>query len=287
MKVKVFSRVFVAMLVAVSVFMSSTTVFAKENKGSLTVADVDYIPNNTMRFYSDLSAPASGTFGVVGMDSRKETTINFSDCYDKPIDLVLPASEKYLLRWGIRWKNNGTGTMDTKRSYSYENTGGLYKKVKVRLCDVDTNYYFLIDGTHVSTIFDDTHCYNFTDEGNGYISLLVIDSGGAVTRTHPDEDGNVEFYVHCKIGSVPEWHTSYVTKNNASSGGYFDKLYKLTKGNVDLDNNVSISDVTELQRYLAGMKDLSDISKFNADVDNNDTVSILDATEIQKYLVGY
>ena len=264
-----------------------TTDSTKENSGSLSVVGADYIPCNKIRFYSDLSDPNSGFFGTIGADSEKENTINFSDCYDKPLDLTLPITEKYHLTWGIRWKTNNASIFNKRRFHSYEDTGGLYKKVKVKLSEVDADNYFLIDGSHISTIFDDTHKYNFTDEGNGYISLLAIDSGGAITRTHPDKDGNVEFYVHCKIGSVPEWHTFYVTKTNASSGGWEDKMYALTKGNVDLDNNISITDVTEIQRYLASIKDLSDMSKFNADVNNDDAVSIFDATEIQKYLARY
>lgn len=287
MKRKIFSKIIIAMMIVIGIFMSSITVFAEDTTHSLTVVDSVYIPDNTMRFYSDLSAPCSGFFGAIGADSEKENIINFSDCYDKPLDLTLPITEKYHLTWGIRWKNNGSSIFNKRRFYSYENTGGLYKKVKVKLSEADAGHYFLTDGSHVSTIYNDTHKYNFTDEGNGYISLLAIDSGGAITRTHPDKDGNVEFYVHCKIGSVPEWHTFYVANTNASSGGWEDKMYTLTKGNVDLDNHISITDVTELQRYLAGVKDLSDMSKFNADVNNDDAVSIFDATEIQKYLAGY
>lgn len=58
-------------------------------------------------------------------------------------------------------------------------------------------------------------------------------------------------------------------------------------GDVNLDGTVSISDATEVQKYLAEYIDLSDGQKALADTNGDDSVTISDATEIQKYLAEY
>lgn len=62
------------------------------------------------------------------------------------------------------------------------------------------------------------------------------------------------------------------------------------KGDVNKDGYITISDATEIQLILAGMKsvDKEDSSfLYVADVDSNGSVNIGDVTEIQKYLAGY
>ena len=55
-------------------------------------------------------------------------------------------------------------------------------------------------------------------------------------------------------------------------------------GDVNLDKNVDIFDATLLQRYLAGMRELSDEAIAVADVSGDGNVSIIDVTRIQLIL---
>lgn len=55
-------------------------------------------------------------------------------------------------------------------------------------------------------------------------------------------------------------------------------------GDVNLDSEVTISDSTLIQKYLASLCSLSDIQLKNADTTGDEIVSILDVTLIQKYL---
>lgn len=62
------------------------------------------------------------------------------------------------------------------------------------------------------------------------------------------------------------------------------------KGDVNKDGYITITDATEIQLILAGMKsvDKEDSSfLYVADVDSNGSVNIGDVTEIQKYLAGF
>ncbi len=56
------------------------------------------------------------------------------------------------------------------------------------------------------------------------------------------------------------------------------------RGDVDLSGDVSIIDATYIQRHLAKLTTLSDVSLALADVDGNEGVSIIDATTIQRFL---
>lgn len=87
----------------------------------------------------------------------------------------------------------------------------------------------------------------------------------------------------------------YITTANPFFGG---QLYLLTNdkgekpekkgvyGDVNLDGTVSISDVTEIQKSLAGSVTLSDLQTALADVNGDGNVTVSDATTIQKYIAG-
>ena len=57
-------------------------------------------------------------------------------------------------------------------------------------------------------------------------------------------------------------------------------------GDVDGDDDVTIIDVTQIQRFLAGINDPDADAQKRGDVDADDDLTILDATQIQRYLVG-
>lgn len=58
-------------------------------------------------------------------------------------------------------------------------------------------------------------------------------------------------------------------------------------GDADLDGSVDIFDATHIQRYLAGMTNLSDEAQLAADVDGNGDVEIFDVTYIQRWLADF
>ena len=61
---------------------------------------------------------------------------------------------------------------------------------------------------------------------------------------------------------------------------------EIVYGDADDDGDVTILDVTYIQRYDAGIELPNPLNEKNADVDDDDDVTILDATLIQRYLVG-
>ena len=74
-----------------------------------------------------------------------------------------------------------------------------------------------------------------------------------------------------------------------SAAQYYAKSSKLPfvgyeTGNVDLDEDINISDATEIQIYLAKLTDFSDLQLAAADTNSDGVVSIDDATRLQMYL---
>lgn len=67
---------------------------------------------------------------------------------------------------------------------------------------------------------------------------------------------------------------------------YFAGQVASTMGDADDDGEVTVFDVTYIQRWLAGMADATDIDLSLADVDGDGEVTIFDATEIQRSLAG-
>ena len=63
-------------------------------------------------------------------------------------------------------------------------------------------------------------------------------------------------------------------------------IVKFSKGDVNRDGSVNISDATEIQKYLVNMVELDDEQKKLSDTDNDNKVSVMDATKIQKYIVN-
>ncbi len=57
-------------------------------------------------------------------------------------------------------------------------------------------------------------------------------------------------------------------------------------GDADGDDDVTILDVTTIQRALADVIQLDEDAQKRGDVDADDELTILDATMIQRYLVG-
>lgn len=75
-----------------------------------------------------------------------------------------------------------------------------------------------------------------------------------------------------------------VSAINQNTNTTDEQQYKY--GDVNLDGEVTISDATLTQKYLAGLELLSDEQLILADVNGDGEVTINDVTEIQKYLAG-
>lgn len=83
--------------------------------------------------------------------------------------------------------------------------------------------------------------------------------------------------------SSPGKKTVYITWEGIITS--FDiNVYAI--GDANSDGKLSVGDATLIQKYLAGMNELTDMQKAAAEVTGDQKLSVSDATKIQKYLAG-
>lgn len=89
------------------------------------------------------------------------------------------------------------------------------------------------------------------------------------------------FYDNGKMTDLMQWYKD--TLNNDMGGTLVIKglTFKPESGDVNLDSNVDILDVTLIQQYLAELEQLSTNQKKLADFNGDGEIDISDATAIQ------
>lgn len=81
--------------------------------------------------------------------------------------------------------------------------------------------------------------------------------------------------------------TAFIT-NTVTASAAEETETKIILGDVNNDDIINMDDVTDIQRYVAGLIDFTDNQLKAANVyDKDDTITINDVTELQRYLAGY
>ena len=104
----------------------------------------------------------------------------------------------------------------------------------------------------------------FGDKFNyGALRFVTTEEGMYITTANPFYGGQLYLLSNDK-GKAPEAEYVY--------------------GDADLDGTITVSDVTEIQRFIAETTQPTDLQNALADVDGDGVVTINDATMIQRYL---
>ena len=265
-----------------------------EHKGFEDLSEQTTIPDNTVQIYQyGVDSTYSTGIRFIGGDSKKKYEALFRNSISDSQIMELPETETY-----ARYIYDAHGSSgNIYPSETFKNTGGTYKKVRIKLSEFSS--YFNEDGSHTKNISTDIyHDFKFRYEDMGDYqycdSSLVFISGGAATGAVPDENGEVELYIYADVGAVIECMTDYSYYLKTSSeiltgdgGGISGPVFeKLTFGNVNLTNGVDVNDVTYLQMYLAGMVDINTLQLFHADSNCDNEIDVADVTNLQFGIAG-
>lgn len=285
----------------IGAMLSASTVFSVGAVGDETlpvdikVLDTISIPNNVARLYTYNLTAENTDVGVLYTSSidHTEKSMLAKDIVGEYQEIELSSTAyNYLMILG-----SGLGG-DLNNMVDFSKSGGQYQKIRIKLSDFVED--FNDDGTFTYNLFDEPHNFNFTSDDNEneyeYNSGLLIVSGAVATAVAPDKNGYIEFY-QCKNIGVPsiymtDFYGEYITELDECISSYGGgctgaTITGLTFGDSDLNGYVSVSDVTEIQKYIVGLTDSSsEFTEMYADVNFDGVVNINDATLIQKYLVG-
>ncbi len=114
----------------------------------------------------------------------------------------------------------------------------------------------------------------------GETSTAAGESATATDATEPQSssaDVSSTATESASTSSVPQSSTQ------GSSDGH--KSYQI--GDADLDGRITIKDATIIQKHIAKLLTLDDVSLKLADTNNDAVVSVKDATQIQKFIAGF
>lgn len=289
---KLISAVLCTALIAISVLSVAGAQITDDSLTGISFDDFfyeyqvvgeDYIPNNYVRIYkTDNSVdPEAGIRFIDNATGQKS-----AQCFDfsGAKDLYLPSSNGYEYEHIFH-----SGCSNGVFLLNFNKTGGTYQKIRVNLSKYSD--YFNSHGRRTLTLGGTTHEFNFSKEfGGEYSSSLIVVSGGAVTAVTPDNNGMAEFYVSTNLGDTTFFTTDFLMKagsTTSSGGGNTGQRFKgLTMGDTDKNAYVEVSDATCIHKHLAEIAPLSGVALRNADVNRDGKYDITDVTAIQKYLAG-
>ncbi len=285
--------------------MSTVYAFAVETEKSsidFKVLDESFVLENNQIAYTSYNITENSTWGFMHTSANGKDNQEFM--YGELVDGIkifdtIP-NETYNCYY---FKPEYLG-MSSRGIYlddeNFSNSGGLYRKVRVKLSDLDD--YFNEDGSHSreeDNLTGDIYYYFGDDENigeNRFSSTLIIVSDSCVNAVAPDENGYVEFYTATKIGYYPHFYTNYEfwyrdddNHWRAGGGGGINGVLftDLQLGSVNASLGVSISDATYTQMYIAKFKEFDHMQYYRADVDGDGKINIIDATKIQLYVSKY
>ena len=285
---KVISLLLCAALAFTATVSANAANSEPEKKRFECLGETVVLDNNTVLLSASGIEPSTYDYCVKfeGLETKNQYTEQFRNVTDAPLKMTLPSAEKYKMY--MRSLNKG-GTASTEM-YDFSETGGVYKKIRIKLNDFDPEY-FNEDGTHTlesaGGSFEHNYNYNYQpvgSEGEYFASALVFKSGAAVTAVAPDENGMVEVYVSAKIGQTTTYLTDHryrLVSNIGAGGSVLNAIDLLRFGDIDANCLIDINDVTVLQMYIAGLKKFDELAVFRADTNVDDNIDVTDVTFLQ------
>lgn len=277
----------ISVLLSVAMLAGTAVITANANTDTdvhkYTVLDSITLKDGQINFYTynySKDNPATG----IQLDNKAQNSsseVYFNDINGYKQVNVPTATD--IEHWFIF--NNGRSGIQSKR---YNNTGGTYEKIRIKLSDYSD--YFNSDGSHTFKDID----YNFSTQKEEVFtkqSALVFWSGGVFTAVTPSKDGYAELYVSKKIGENTKIYTEFSFKVLHTTYEYVgkngDDFGCFAIGDADASGGVYVDDVTAIQSYVAGTEVFDNLQMRNADVNFDGTIDVSDATMVQKYLAGY
>ncbi|MEE1061547.1 MAG: hypothetical protein UH080_06980 [Ruminococcus sp.] len=277
MKKRILSMLLCATL-AVTGMVSANAAEVKEYKGFKDLGEEIFLEDNTVRC-TTYNIDEDYSVYVEYRGAERKHIYYFKDSVSAPVDYKIPSYENYTMFIYNVFKFSSYGSGNIYTQYNFRNTGGRYKKVKVKLSEFSS--YFNEDGTVTRKRDEGYVTYDFNKSRGIYESTLVIASGGLVQAVVPDENGEVELYISTDVNAHIAYYSDLLLNGKGGGGVINSRLNKLSFGNIDGLYGTDVNDATELQLYLAGLKELDTLALFHADINCDGDYDVCDVTDLQ------
>ena len=259
----------------------------KLEKGEVSQISVN-VTNNSSEPTGNLTFNVIGYDGsVIGTYTTENTSLSASESGEFKVPFTVPE---------LVYDRDITVTVTDSR-----NTYVSSYAINLAYTDmtVSAEQYRVNEQDYIKAIISNNSCYDSfatfeiynrdTDEVLYTTNVSTVSKDNPVTLLIPlkseyiDNTGYVSVRVSSKAADYRDYNNTdmFVYFNESK----FDKLY-LVVGDVNRDDNITIDDVTLIQKYIACLAELDETQIKLADVNHDGIISILDATTIQYYLSG-
>ena len=277
MKKRILSALLCATL-AVASAVSVNAAEVKEHKGFKDLGEEIVVANNTVVGYAYNIDEDYDAYARYQSD-KKDYIIRFNECISSFSIIQIPEAEECSI---FLFKPNSSGGytgIGSNGKGSFTNTGGKFKKVRIKLTEFSSMF---AEGGLVENTYDSgPDYYSLKKQGEMYQSVMMVKSGSVLVQgVVPDENDEIEIFVPTKIGQSAKCEIMYRSDDDYK-GGTDVTISKLRFGNVDSSTWVDVNDVTTLQLYLAGAKELDTLGLFHADVNCDNIYDVKDVTKLQ------
>jgi hypothetical protein len=160
-------------------------------------------------------------------------------------------------------------------------------------------------GNYTGTVTQEFYIYKANQELIANMASTTLDYGqksqivalGEGKITYSSSNENVATVNDRGVVTAVSEGYTVITINASGGNNYYPDSTKLIVfvnapegsvkiGDINGDGDITIEDVTDIQKYIAELTDFTDSQLNAADVDGDGIVSISDATLIQKYIAG-
>lgn len=166
-----------------------------------------------------------------------------------------------------------------------ENFPTATAKITVGLNNATSGTYSINGAAPVTFTKDTTFEIGADGEaGAEYVITLTATDGSSTNSssfTFTKQSSTVEYPTEPGYTTPP---TTEPTTAPITTPPVTQPIEKILIGDVNLDEDITIDDATEVQKYLADLQNLSDKALIAADTDSLDGIDIFDATRIMFYL---
>ena len=274
---------------ATLVNLSGTTKSVSLNTNIL--ADGKYIDSLTGNEFTVASGRLTGQIGSTGIaciysddaDSVKVPTIWDVDVSGGEY----PVNDDYTtVVFSTRWGSASIYAWETETNVMSEWPGMAMKFALVN--DFGENQFVAyIPAEYTHFIINDNGA------GQQTIDLDIADNCGVYMADMVDGKYNVGYWDPTFIPWEPEVPTTTTeittvteSETETTTAPGIDSTYEGKLGDADGDNQINVKDATAIQKHVASIITLSDITRYRCDVDKNESLNVKDATAIQKWVAG-